>query len=174
MAPHRKRGRNAAASSRTRQPAPCREVDPVYRRGELDEGRRPHWVQGRRLRRIRGPVLVERSEASPRARGSKRRGRPCTASRSAAARSSQAEAGWQAGDVAVEVALHGQAGALRVGEERGRPTAWREAGSGTWRAPWRLVALAIRAVVTIPALVTTPGTWAANRARGGRGSCPCC
>src|SRR6185437_13843892 len=44
-----------------RQAAPCGQVDPVYRGGELDEVARA-LDQRRRLRRIRGSVVIERTD----------------------------------------------------------------------------------------------------------------
>src|SRR5262249_8135271 len=44
-----------------RQPAPGGQIDPVHRRGELDEVAAA-LDQGRRLRRVRGPVVIERTD----------------------------------------------------------------------------------------------------------------
>ncbi len=98
-----------------RQPAPCGEVDPVHRGGELDEVAGA-LGQGRRLRRIRGPVVVERTDLLP-VHGGVARVRlalhPVDGGEQLPA---DAGAG---GDVAVQVLAPGER-RLRAGEERGR------------------------------------------------------
>ncbi len=170
-APHRNAA-NAAASSRTdsRRRA-VRSIPYTAAASSIEVARA--LGQGRRLRRIRGPVGVERADLLAVHRGVARVGLALHPVDGGEQLPADARAG---GDVAVEVLAAGQR-RLGGGEERGAsPRAG--AAPGTGRARWPPVARVTRAVVTIPVLVATPGTWALPRraaaaapARAGRG-CP--